>query len=178
MRTMVDTTALIVIAMAAVVAASSGSGVLAFAAARRVSPAVLHHYELALTDMQARMERTEQRSDQQQEQIDRLREALAAEQAYSLALALAMRAAGLEPPRRPDAPTAPPSAPGDFPARLAQLFSPGELRDLAMDLELTEVVAGESSAERASSLVLAATRRGKLLELREAARRKRPRGGF
>lgn len=176
---MVDTTALIVIAMAAVVAAASGSGVLAFAAARRVSPAALHHYEVTLADMQARMERTEQRSDRQQEQIDRLREALAAEQDYSLALARAMRAAGLEPPRRPDAPTAAPTAaPGDLPARLASGFSVGELNDLAMELGLLEAVGGESLEERASSLALVAARRGMLAELRGAARRERPRGGF
>lgn len=51
--------------------------------------------------MQARLERTEQRSDRQQEQIDRLRDMLAQEQDYNRALARAMRDAGLEPPPRP-----------------------------------------------------------------------------
>lgn len=179
MKPMSNATVIVLLAVAAVFVAAAVAGRIAYNAGRATVPAAYRHYEHTLADMQLRLERTEQRSDRQQEQIDRLREALAQEQDYSRALARAMREAGLEPPRRPDAATVPAAAAlTDTARRLAGLFSVSELDDLAMEAGLLEVVAGESAEQRASSLALAALRRGTLAELRAIARRERPQGGF
>lgn len=155
------------------------SGVLAYTAARRVPSDAYRHYEHTLADMQERLERTERRSDRQQEQIDRLREMLAAEQDYSRALARAMREAGLEPPPRPaDPPPRPPDGTEGLARRLAACYSLSELDMLADELELENVLTGDSLETRTTSLVKAALRRGNLSELVAIARRDRPRGGF
>ena len=175
-----NTAALIILALVALLVLAVVVGRVVTVAGWRVSPAAMQHYEHALADMQQRLERTEQRGDRQQERIDQLQAALEVEQEYSRALARAMRDAGLEPPPRP-APAASPSpatAWTDTATRLAACFSIAELNDLAMELSLLEAVAGESLEERASSLTLAAVRRGVLSELRTIARRERPRGGF
>lgn len=174
---MSNATALIMAAILAVTIVAVASGLLAYTAARRASPDTLHQYEQVIADMQQRLGRTEQRSDQQQEQIDRLRDALAAEQDYSRALARAMRDAGLEPPPRPE----PPRHVSDTAAlarRVAACFSIGEMDTLAMELELDGALTGETLENRAASLVRAALRRGILSELVAIARRERPRGGF
>ena len=180
MKPMSNATVIVLLAVAAVFVAAAVAGRIAYNAGRATVPAAYRHYEHTLADMQLRLERTEQRSDRQQEQIDRLREALAQEQDYSRALARAMREAGLEPPRRADAPPPPPVAGWltDTATRLAGLFSLSEIDDLAMEAGLLEVVAGDSIEQRASSLALAALRRGQLETLRAAARRERPNGGF
>ena len=174
---MSNATALIMAAILAVTIVAVASGLLAYTAARRASPDTLHQYEQVIADMQQRLGRTEQRSDQQQEQIDRLRDALAAEQDYSRALARAMRDAGLEPPPRPEPPR-PTSDTAALARRVAACFSVGEMDTLAMELELDGVLTGETLENRAASLVMAALRRGILSELVAIARRERPRGGF
>ncbi len=174
---MSNATALIMAAILAVTIVAVASGLLAYTAARGASPDTLHQYEQVIADMQQRLGRTEQRSDQQQEQIDRLRDALAAEQDYSRALARAMRDAGLEPPPRPEPPR-PTSDTAALARRVAACFSVGEMDTLAMELELDGVLTGETLENRAASLVMAALRRGILSELVAIARRERPRGGF
>ena len=178
---MSNTTALVLAAVAVVFLVAAVTGWAAYVAARaRSSPAAMREYEQALADMQTRLERTERRGDRLQMEIDRLRDALVIEREYSYALARAMRDAGLEPPRRADAPPPPPVAGGltDTATRLAGQFAMSELDDLAMEAGLLEVVAGDSIEQRASSLALAALRRGQLEALRAAARRERPNGGF
>lgn len=174
---MSNATALIMAAILAVTIVAVASGLLAYTAARRASPDTLHQYEQVIADMQQRLGRTEQRSDQQQEQIDRLRDALAAEQDYSRALARAMRDAGLEPPPRPEPPH-PTSGTAALARRVATCFSLEEMDTLAMELELDGALTGETLENRAASLVRAALRRGILSELVAIARRERPRGGF
>ena len=154
------------------------SGVLAYTAARRVPPDTYRHYEHILAEMQERMERGERRSDRQQEQIDRLREMLAAEQDYSRALARAMRDAGLEPPPRPGEPPPRTNDTAALSRRVAELFSMGEIDGMAMELDIDGALSGDTLETRASSLVMAALRRGILSELVVIARRERPRGGF
>lgn len=177
-----NTAALIILALLALLVLAVLVGRIAAIAGGRVPAVAMQHYEHALADMQQRLERTEQRGDRQQERIDQLQAALEVEQEYSRALARAMRDAGLEPPPRPTPlpPPPPPPVPAwaDTSSRLAACFSIAELNDLAMELALLEAVAGESLEERASSLTLAAVRRGVLSELRTIARRERPRGGF
>lgn len=175
---MSNATALIMAAILAVTIVAVASGLLAYTAARRASPDTLRQYEQVIADMQQRLERTEQRSDQQQEQIDRLRDALAAEQDYSRALARAMRDAGLEPPPRPEAPPRPASDTAGLARRVAACYSLEELEVLASDLGLSDDLTGERLENRATSLVMAALRRGILSELVAIARRDRPRGGF
>lgn len=175
---MSNATALIMAAILAVTIVAVASGLLAYTAARRASPDTLHQYEQVIADMQQRLGRTEQRSDQQQEQIDRLRDALAAEQDYSRALARAMRDAGLEPPPRPEAPPRPASDTAGLARRVAACYSLEELEVLASDLGLSDDLTGERLENRATSLVMAALRRGILSELVAIARRDRPRGGF
>ena len=173
-----NTAALIILALVALLVLAVVVGRVVTVAGWRVSPAAMTHYEHALADMQQRLERTELRGDRQQERIDQLQAALEVEQEYSRALARAMRDAGLEPPPRPTPLPPPVPAWADTSSRLAACFSVSELNDLAMELALLEAVAGESLEERASSLTLAAVRRGVLSELRTIARRERPRGGF
>lgn len=174
---MSNATALIMAAILAVTIVAVASGLLAYTAARGASPDTLHQYEQVIADMQQRLGRTEQRSDQQQEQINRLRDALAAEQDYSRALARAMRDAGLEPPPRPEPPR-PTSDTAAMARRVAACFSVEEIDTLAMELELDGALTGETLENRAASLVMAALRRGILSELVAIARRDRPRGGF
>jgi uncharacterized membrane protein YccC len=175
---MSNATALIMAAILAVLIVAVASGLLAYTAARRASPDTLRQYEQVIADMQQRLERTEQRSDQQQEQIDRLRDALAAEQDYSRALARAMRDAGLEPPPRPEPPLT--TAPNK--ARLGRMmvarFTVSEMRDLAAELDIDEYVGGDTRADYAGHLAEAAEQRGLLLRLVELCRRDRPHGGF
>lgn len=174
---MSSTQVLIILALVALLILALLVGRLAAVAGGRVPAVAMQHYEHALADMQQRLERTEQRGDRQQERIDQLQAALEIEQNYSRALARAMRDAGLEPPPRPAA-ALPAATWTDTATRLTACFSIAELNDLAMEMSLLEVVAGESLEERASSLTLAAARRGVLSELRAIARRERPRGGF
>lgn len=174
---MSNATALIMAAILAVTIVAVASGLLAYTAARRASPDTLRQYEQVIADMQQRLERTEQRSDQQQEQIDRLRDALAAEQDYSRALARAMRDAGLEPPPRPEV-ARPVSDTAALARRVAACFSIEEMDTLSMELGLDGALTGETLENRAASLVRAALRRGILSELVAIARRERPRGGF
>lgn len=173
-----STAVLIAAVILAVAIVAVASALLAYTATRRVPPDALHHYEQALADMQQRLEHTELRGDRQQEQIDRLRAALAAEQDYSRALARAMRDAGLEPPPRPEAPPRPPSDTAELARRVAACYSLEELEVLASDLGLSDDLTGERLENRATSLVMAALRRGILSELVAIARRDRPRGGF
>lgn len=135
-------------------------------------------YEKTLADMQTRLEKAELRGDRQQEQIDRLRESLVAEQDYNRALARAMRDAGLEPPPRPEPPPAANDGAAILARNVAAAFSIAEIDDLAMELQIDAALTGDSLENRASSLVKAAMRRGKLSELIAIARRDRPRGGF
>lgn len=174
---MSNATALIMAAILAVTIVAVASGLLAYTAARRASPDTLRQYEQVIADMQQRLEHTEQRSDQQQEQIDRLRDALAAEQDYSRALARAMRDAGLEPPPRPEPPR-PVSDTAGLSRKVAAAYSIEEMDTLAMELGLDGALTGETLENRAASLVKAALRRGILSELVTIARRDRPRGGF
>lgn len=178
---MTDTAAIITAAVLAVVVVALASGLLAYTAPRRVPVDALHHYEVALAEMQARLERTEQHSDRQQERIDQMQAAIEAEQEYSRTLARAMREAGMEVPPRPVAPVVPVVPVSDTAAltkRVAACYSVEEIDTLAMELGLDGALTGETLENRAASLVKAALRRGVLSELVTIARRDRPRGGF
>ena len=88
-----------------------------------------------------------------------------------------MREAGLEPPPRPE-PTRPPDNTEGLSRRVAACYSLEEIDGLAFELHLDGVLTGDSLETRATSLVMAALRRGNLPELVAIARRDRPRGGF
>jgi hypothetical protein len=172
----------IVAALAGVALLATIVGLLAYFAGRRWPSDSYHHYEQALADMQARLERTEQRSDRQQEQIDRLRDMLAQEQDYNRASARAMRDAGLEPPPRPggggNTSSSGSSDRAGLAMKIAECFSLDEIDDLAMELDMGVALTGDSLENRASSLVLTAWRRQRLSELVALCRRDRPKGGF
>ena len=172
----------IVAALAGVALLAVIVGLLAYFAGRRGPSDSYQHYEQALADMQARLERTEQRSDRQQEQIDRLRDMLAQEQDYNRALARAMRDAGLEPPPRPggggNTSSTGSSDRAGLAVKIAECFSLDEIDDLAMELGLNSAITGDSLENRASSLVLTAWRRQRLSELVALCRRERPKGEF
>ena len=172
----------IVAALAGVALLAVIVGLLAYFAGRRGPSDSYHHYEQALADMQARLERTEQRSDRQQEQIDRLRDMLAQEQDYNRALARAMRDAGLEPPPRPggggNTSSTGSSDRAGLAVKVAECFSLDEIDGLAMELGMDGAITGDSLENRASSLVLTAWRRQRLSELVALCRRERPKGEF
>lgn len=140
--------------------------------------------ELAATDRAIRDVRRE--LQQAERRIGELEQFAEDATAHNELLATRLRALGqldIPPaptlPARPHpAPAAPPVQWADVTRRLAEQFSLDELDNLAMELALLEVVAGDSQEARAASLVKAAARRKVLEKLREIARRERPRGGF
>lgn len=134
----------------------------------------------AIRDLRRELQRAERK-------IDRLEQYAEDATMHNELLAARLRALGQldippapEPPPREEPPPAAPSpaALTDTSQRIVASFSIEEIDDLAMELGLSEVIAGDSQEQRASSLALAALRRGLLEELRSIARRKRPRGGF
>lgn len=165
---------------------------------KRIPPSAYAEMEAAMADFTRQMSdmRQQQAADhatirQLRGEMNRIEEIMYRWQEAYMAVAREFRT---ETGRMPS--TQPP-APADFPTpvaaaqpagssaaladtsqRLATAFSIPELNDLAMEIGLLEVVAGDSLEERASSLSLAALRRGVLSELRAIARRERPRGGF
>lgn len=170
---MSNTGAWIVLAVAGVLLATTVTGWVAYMAARGRSPDMYAHYEHVLADMQACMERTDQR-------LDRLRAALDSEREYSDLLAETLRKAGIKPPPRPVLPPAVADSSGlaDLSHKVAACFSVEEIDTLAFELGLAGALTGETLENRASSLVLAALRRDQLSQLVAIARRERPRGGF
>lgn len=115
-------------------------------------------------------------------EVERLRIDLAIEREYVRVLARAFReATGKEPPPREPNGGQIEYGKSDLAGlahKVAACYSLEELATLAMELGLADVLTGETLENRASSLVLAAQRRGILSELVAIARRDRPRGGF
>lgn len=62
--------------------------------------------------------------------------------------------------------------------RIAERFSMEEINELAFELELDQVLSGETQEGRASSLVKVAAQREKLGELVALCRERRPKGQF
>lgn len=90
-------------------------------------------------------------------------------------------ATGQEPPAAVSSPVASgrvSHSPAALARRIEALFSSNEIDGLAYDLEIAGAVVGDTTEERARSLVEAARRRGKLRALIQTVRRERPTGGF
>lgn len=151
-------------------------------------PSIIEKLERSMVSNQARLDTQEGEIDDLRRQIIELREERIADHvlmqewiAYARRAGTMFReATGKEPPPEPaERPRA--VSPGDL-GRLANRidnrFSIDEMNTLAFELGLDGVIAGETTAARATSLVKTAQRRGLLLRLIELCRAERPNGEF
>ncbi len=149
---------------------------------------IIERLERVLASNQGRIDELQNEVDELRGQVGELREALSANRTmqqewinYARRLATLFReATGQEPPPEPEAQarTILPSTLGKLARKVEARFSLEEISNLAFDLDLDGVVAGDTIAARATSLVNAAKRRGLLLRLVELCRAERPEGGF
>ena len=160
---------------------------------RRVSPSTYSEMEQTLADMNRQLGEMRQQQAVDHTEMRRLRAEIsridAALQEWSeqfLALAREFREeTGREPNTRPPgalAPLAPSPVATLSPAALVRLmtetFDLDEVDGLVFEMGLGRNVRGDSTEDRARSLISAAQRRGRLTELIELCRRERPNGGF
>lgn len=163
---------------------------------RQVPPSTYAEMEQTLADMNRQMSDLRQQQAADHTEMRRLRGEItridASLQEWTerfLALAREFReATGREPNTRPPLPPASVAAPPSVaivalsPAALLRLmcetFDLDEIDGLVFEMGLGSNVRGDSTEERARSLIRAAQRRGRLTELIELCRRERPQGGF
>ena len=151
-------------------------------------PSIIERLERSMVSNQTRLDTQEGEIDELRRQIQELRESRLADHAllqewiaYARRLAEMFRAAtGKEPPEEPHGQPRPLEQVSlvGLARRIDGCFSLEEMNNLAFELGLEGKVVGESTEARASSLVLAAMRRGRLVDLVAIARRERPEGGF
>jgi hypothetical protein len=163
---------------------------------RLVPPSTYAEMEQTLADMNRQMSDLRQQQAADHTEMRRLRGEIgridAALQEWTerfMALSREFReATGREPNTRPPLPPASVAAPPSVaivalsPAALLRLmcetFDLDEIDGLVFEMGLGSNVRGDSTEERARSLIRAAQRRGRLTELIELCRRERPNGGF
>ena len=176
-----------------VLAAAIGGGWLLYSRLRQIPPSTYAEMERTLADMNRQMGELRQQQAADHTEMRRLRGEIgridAALQEWSerfLALSREFReATGREPnTRAPVAvvPAVPLSVTALSPAALLRLmtetFDLDEVDGLVFEMGLGRNVRGDSTEDRARSLISAAQRRGRLTELIELCRRERPNGGF
>lgn len=179
--------------LALVLAAAVGAGWLLYNRLRQVPPSTYAEMEQTLADMNRQMSELRQQQAADHTETRRLRAEITridtALQEWSeqfLALAREFREeTGREPNTRPPgalAPVAPSPVATLSPAALVRLmtetFDLDEVDGLVFEMGLGRNVRGDSTEDRARSLISAAQRRGRLTELIELCRRERPNGGF
>lgn len=161
-------------------------------AVRRVPPSAYATLEQTIADMNAQMSEMRQQQATDHSDMRRLRGEVAKLEetverlaAYARGLVREFQEVTGQPPKTPppNPPVAPeparqPSTTGQLARRIAARFSLDEIDDLALELGLSEVVAGDTLEARASSLVMAALRRDLVSQLVALCRRERPTGGF
>lgn len=189
----IDVVALLVANIGAVVIAAALGGWVMYGRLRDTPPSTYAEMERTLADMNRQMTdlRAQQAADHAtvrllRAEVNRLDDELRDwRQAYARLVDEFMSEAGRPPAAQPPAmtpagiPAAPvASNPAALAALLAELFDTDEIDGLAFDMALGRYIRGESTEERARSLVGAAQRRGRLPELVELCRRERPTGGF
>ena len=160
---------------------------------RQVPPSTYAEMEQTLADMNRQMSDLRQQQAADHTEMRRLRGEITridtALQEWSerfLALSREFReATGREPNTRPPVaivPAVPLSVTALSPAALlrlmAETFDLDEVDGLVFEMGLGRNVRGDSTEDRARSLISAAQRRGRLTELIELCRRERPNGGF
>jgi hypothetical protein len=160
---------------------------------RLVPPSTYAEMEQTLADMNRQMSDLRQQQAADHTEMRRLRGEItridASLQEWTerfLALAREFReATGREPNTRPPALSTAVAAPltaVTSPAALLKLmcetFDMDEVDGLVFEMGLGRNVRGDSTEDRARSLISAAQRRGRLTELIELCRRERPQGGF
>ena len=160
---------------------------------RLVPPSTYAEMEQTLADMNRQMSDLRQQQAADHTEMRRLRGEIGridtALQEWSerfLALSREFReATGREPNTRPPVaivPAVPLSVTALSPAALlrlmAETFDLDEVDGLVFEMGLGRNVRGDSTEDRARSLISAAQRRGRLTELIELCRRERPNGGF
>ena len=160
---------------------------------RQVPPSTYAEMEQTLADMNRQMSDLRQQQAADHTEMRRLRGEIGridtALQEWSerfLALSREFReATGREPNTRPPVaivPAVPLSVTALSPAALlrlmAETFDLDEVDGLVFEMGLGRNVRGDSTEDRARSLISAAQRRGRLTELIELCRRERPNGGF
>ena len=160
---------------------------------RQVPPSAYAEMEQTLADMNRQMSELRQQQAADHTETRRLRAEITridtALQEWSeqfLALAREFREeTGREPNTRPPGalvPVAPSPVAALSPAALVRLmtetFDLDEVDGLVFEMGLGRNVRGDSTEDRARSLISAAQRRGRLTELIELCRRERPNGGF
>lgn len=176
-----------------VLAAAIGGGWLLYSRLRQIPPATYAEMERTLADMNRQMGELWQQQAADHTEMRRLRGEIgridAALQEWSerfLALSREFReATGREPNTRPPvavatlatATTAAPS-PAGLLRLMTETFDLDEVDGLVFEMGLGRNVRGDSTEDRARSLISAAQRRGRLTELIELCRRERPNGGF
>ena len=161
---------------------------------RQVPPSTYAEMEMTLADMNRQMSDLRQQQAADHTEMRRLRGEIsridAALQEWTerfLALSREFREAtgrepNTQPPSLPVVAAAPLTAVTLSPAALLKLicesFDMDEVDGLVFEMGLGRNVRGDSTEERARSLISAAQRRGRLPELIELCRRERPNGGF
>jgi uncharacterized coiled-coil protein SlyX len=182
--------------LALVAGAAVVAGWLLYNRLRQVPPSTYAEMEQTLADMNRQVSELRQQQAADHTEMRRLRGEIgridAALQEWTerfLALSREFReATGREPNTRPPSPPATVAAPPTVaivtlsPAALLRLmcetFDRDEVDGLVFEMGLGRNVRGDSTEERARSLISAAQRRGRLPELIELCRRERPNGGF
>jgi hypothetical protein len=182
--------------LALVAGAAVVAGWLLYNRLRQVPPSTYAEMEQTLADMNRQVSELRQQQAADHTEMRRLRGEIgridAALQEWTerfMALSREFReATGREPNTRPPSPPATVAAPPTVaivtlsPAALLRLmcetFDRDEVDGLVFEMGLGRNVRGDSTEERARSLISAAQRRGRLPELIELCRRERPNGGF
>ena len=151
-------------------------------------PSIIERLERSMVSNQTRLDTQEGELDDLRRQIVELREGRIADHAllqewinYARRLAtMFTEATGKEPPPEPQ--TQRRDVAVTTPAALLKLmcdaFDRDEVDGLVFEMGLGRNVRGDSTEDRARSLIDAAQRRGLLLRLVELCRRDRPHGGF
>jgi hypothetical protein len=160
---------------------------------RQVPPSAYAEMEQTLADMNRQMGELRQQQAADHTEMRRLRGEIsridAALQEWTerfLALSREFReATGREPTTRPPslsvvaaAPLTAVTSPAALLKLMCETFDMDEVDGLVFEMGLGRNVRGDSTEDRARSLISAAQRRGRLPELIELCRRERPNGGF
>lgn len=187
---------LLVANLGAVITAAIIGSWLLYNRLRQIPPSTYAEMEQTLADMNRQMGDMRQQQAADHTEMRRLRGEIgridAALQEWTerfMALSREFReATGREPNTRPPLPPASVAAPPSVaivtlsPAALLKLmcetFDMDEVDGLVFEMGLGRNVRGDSTEDRARSLISAAQRRGRLTELIELCRRERPNGGF
>jgi septal ring factor EnvC (AmiA/AmiB activator) len=179
--------------LALVVGAAIVAGWLLYNRLRQVPPSTYAEMEQTLADMNRQMSELRQQQAADHTEMRRLRGEIgridAALQEWTerfMALSREFReATGREPNTRPPslsvvaaAPLTVVTSPAALLKLMCETFDMDEIDGLVFEMGLGRNVRGDSTEDRARSLISAAQRRGRLPELIELCRRERPNGGF